>query len=348
MSFKDKLKNINIDEKGVVHDLISIKDSLLNSELLREKKKKENYGIIITIIAHFFLAVNQLQLKTFAKWFKKEYSQNNLLVYRSLATCGISYILIKRKNQKIPSLLEINSKFWFFCRECGAYIILFFYLEMTTFFRVSTCQCIYGCHPIIVLLLSIIIINENFYWRYVVGMILSFIGSIFILLNEVQPEQRKQNDNKSVFIGILFSFGYLTTLCVSKFAQKMLCKDHMTPEVQTFYLGFFTALQAFIFLLFDFKLGLNLIYILYCFSNGLIFCLVNILCTEAMGNLAISKYLPLTYFATVFIFILGWIVLGERVYFTDIVGSLLIVGFQIYNAWFPVIKIKKDINKDNK
>ena len=219
---------------------------------------------------------------------------------------------------------------------------------MTTFFRVSTCQCIYGCHPIIVLLLSIIIINENFYWRYVVGMILSFIGSIFILLNEVQPEQRKQNDNKSVFIGILFSFGYLTTLCVSKFAQKMLCKDHMTPEVQTFYLGFFTALQAFIFLLFDFKLGLNLIYILYCFSNGLIFCLVNILCTEAMGNLAISKYLPLTYFATVFIFILGWIVLGERVYFTDIVGSLLIVGFQIYNAWFPVIKIKKDINKDNK
>ena len=345
MSFKDKIKNINIDEKGVVHDLISIKDSLLNSELLREKKKKENYGIIITIIAHFFLAVNQLQLKTFAKWFKKEYTQNNLLVYRSLATCGISYLLIKRKNQKIPSLLEINSKFWFFCRECGAYIILFFYLEMTTFFRVSTCQCIYGCHPIIVLLLSIIIINENFYWRYVVGMILSFIGSIFILLNEVQPEQRKQNDNKSVFIGILFSFGYLTTLCVSKFAQKMLCKDHMTPEVQTFYLGFFTALQAFIFLLFDFKLGLNLIYILYCFSNGLIFCLVNILCTEAMGNIAISKYLPLTYFATVFIFILGWIVLGERVYFTDIVGSLLIVGFQIYNAWFPVIKINKDNNK---
>ena len=348
MSFKDKLKNINIDEKGVVHDLISIKDSLLNSELLREKKKKENYGIIITIIAHFFLAVNQLQLKTFAKWFKNEYTQNNLLVYRSLATCAISYYLIKRKNETIPSLLKINSKFWFFCRECGAYIILFFYLEMTTYFRVSTCQCIYGCHPIIVLLLSIIIINENFYWRYVVGMILSFIGSIFILLNEVQPEQRKQNDNKSVFIGIIFSFGYLTTLCVSKFAQKMLCKDHMTPEVQTFYLGFFTALQAFIFLLFDFKLGLNLIYILYCFSNGLIFCIVNMLCTEAMGNLAISKYLPLTYFATVFIFILGWIVLGERVYFTDIVGSLLIVGFQIYNAWFPVIKINKDKNKDNK
>jgi uncharacterized membrane protein len=61
---------------------------------------------------------------------------------------------------------------------------------------------------------------------------------------------------------------------------------------------------------------------------------------QAMNNLAISKFLPLTYFGTVFIFILGWIILEERVYLTDIIGSLLIVGFQIYNAWFPVIKIK--------
>jgi hypothetical protein len=28
------------------------------------------------------------------------------------------------------------------------------------------------------------------------------------------------------------------------------------------------------------------------------------------------------------------------VYFTDIIGSLLIIGFQIYNVWFPIIKDK--------
>ena len=263
MSFKDKINNINIDEKGIKHDLISIKDSLLNSEQLREKKRKENYGIVMALIAHFILAINQLQLKTYAKWFKKEYTQNNLLFYRSLASCAISLFLIKRQNQKIPSWSEINSKFWFVCRECGAYVILLSYLEMTTYFRVSTCQCIYGCHPIFVLLLSIVVINENFYWRYVIGMILSFIGSIIILSNEVNPEQRQQSDNKSIFFGCLYSLGYLATLCLSKFAQKMLCKDHMTAEVQTFYLGLFTMIQAFFFLLFNFNLGLNLIYIYY-------------------------------------------------------------------------------------
>ena len=114
----------------------------------------------------------------------------------------------------------------------------------------------------------------------------------------------------------------------------------MTAEVQTYYLSLFTMIQAFFFLLFNFNLGLNFYYILYCFSNGIVFYFMNKANIEAMNNLAISKFLPLTYFGTVFIFILGWIILGERVYFTDILGSLLIIGFQIYNAWFPIIRIK--------
>lgn len=334
MSIRKGSENIMIDEKGIAHDLISIKDSLLDREELIKKQKKEYYGLIITIIGHFFLALNQLQLKTFSKWFKSCYTQNNLLAYRSISTVLISYYFIVKKKQTIPKLTEINNKFWFICRECMAYIILLLYLETVTYFRVSTVQCIYGVHPIVVLLLSIVIINEDFYWRYVVGMILSFFGSLLILLNEVQPEQRKQNDNKSMFFGIIFAGGYMITLCFSKFAQKILCKDRITAEVQTFYLGVFTFIPSAFFLMFDFKLG-SFVYIIYCLSNGVIFTIVNFCCTEALNNLAISKYLPLTYFATVFIFILGWVVLGERVYFTDIIGSLLIVGFQVYNACLP-------------
>ena len=41
MSIQNEIKNIDVDEKGIKHDLISIKDSLLNSELLREKKGKK-------------------------------------------------------------------------------------------------------------------------------------------------------------------------------------------------------------------------------------------------------------------------------------------------------------------
>ncbi len=338
-SIKKNESITKVDEKGIIHDIISIRDSELNSEMKQEKQKRERFGIIIAIIAHFFLAINQLQLKTYAKWFKPVYTMNNLLFYRSVGSAGISYIFIKKKNQKIPDIRKVNNKIWFYIREAGSYIILLFYLESTTYFRVSTCQCIYGCHPIIVLVLSVIIINEKFYWRYIFGMLLSFFGSILILLNETQPEQRSQSENKSMFLGIIFGMLYLGTLCFSKFAQKMLCKDHMTPEVQTFYLGIFTGLQAMIFMFLDLQFGLDLWYILYCLLNGVIFFIVNCLCALSMENLAISKYLPITYFTVVFIFVLGWIVLGEKVYFTDVIGSLFILGFQIFNVWFPISKM---------
>ena len=129
MSFKDKINNINVDEKGIVHDLISIKDSLLNSELLKEKKKKENYGIFMAILAHFILAINQLQLKTYSKWFKEEYTQNNLLFYRSFSSFAFSLYLIKRQKQKIPMWAEINN----FIRIKKIKILILFQLKYLIF-----------------------------------------------------------------------------------------------------------------------------------------------------------------------------------------------------------------------
>ena len=164
--------------KTVKHDLISMSDADLTSSLLRTKKKMEGYGIMIAIITQFFGAVNQLQLKSYAKWYPEVYTQNTLIFYRCIVITIISYIFIKKKNLKIPELKLINDKFWFIIRSCGAYIILILYLSLTKYFRVSTCQRVFSCHPVIVLILSKIIIKENFYWRYVIGMIECFFRSL--------------------------------------------------------------------------------------------------------------------------------------------------------------------------
>ena len=50
----------------------------------------------------------------------------------------------------------------------------------------------------------------------------------------------------------------------------------------------------------------------------------------------INKYMPITYLNIVFIFIFGFLFFGEKIYITDIIGSLMILGFQIYNVIFPV------------
>ena len=72
-------------------------DEDLTSSLLRTKKKMEGYGIMIAILAQFFGAVNQLQLKTYAKWYPEVYTQNSLIFYRCIIITIISYIFIKKK-----------------------------------------------------------------------------------------------------------------------------------------------------------------------------------------------------------------------------------------------------------
>ena len=61
---------------------------------------------------------------------------------------------------------------------------------------------------------------------------------------------------------------------------------------------------------------------------------------EALNIMPVNKFSPMNYLKVVFIFIFGFIILGEKVFFTDIVGSALIVGFQVYNVCYPVKKIK--------
>ena len=71
-------------------------------------------------------------------------------------------------------------------------------------------------------------------------------------------------------------------------------------------------------------------------SNGIfLFYLANFLQTKSLEYLSASKFMPVTYMCIVFIFILGFVLLRETVYFTDILGAGMIIGFQAYNYYYP-------------
>ena len=65
---------------------------------------------------------------------------------------------------------------------------------------------------------------------------------------------------------------------------------------------------------------------------------------EALNIMPMNKFIPMNYLKVVFIFIFGFVILGEHVFFTDIVGSELIVGFPVYNVCSPVKKNRKEKN----
>ena len=307
------------------------------------RKKRDLYAFFMGVISQFFWGISNIQLKTYRGFFPDAFSTQSLTFWRSFSICVIGYVMVSWKKARITRLNEIQNKFWFYLRSCGNYFIIVLWIVELSYFRVSTCQSFSNCNPIIILFLSTFILHEPFYIRYVYGVFISLIGTLMIVFNDKKDKGAHLNNKTSfdMFIGVTIALSHMTFVAFSNFGQKLLCKEKIIPEVQNFYLGLFNAIPAFVVMIIERKTGLsNILYVLYAFSNGFLFYLANYCMGEALNIMPVNKFSPMNYLKVVFIFIFGFIILGEKVFFTDIVGSALIVGFQVYNVCYPVKKIK--------
>ena len=314
------------------------------------KKKREIYSFFMGVLAQFFMGISNIQHKTYRTFFPEHYSTQSLTFWRSFSICIVGYIMIKKKKERITPLNEVKNKIWFYLRSCGNYFIIVLWILELGYFRVSTCQSFTNCNPIIILFLSSFILHEPFYFRYVFGVFISLIGTLMIVSNDKKDKESspKNNTNFDMFVGVTIALSEMTLTAFANFGQKLLCNEKMIPEVQNFYLGLFNSIPAFVVMLIERKTGIsNIAYILYAFSNGFLFYLANYCLAETLNIMPMNKFIPMNYLKVVFIFIFGFVILGEHVFFTDIVGSALIVGFQVYNVCYPVKKIKEENNNEN-
>ena len=344
-----KLENIN--------DLSSVNTELLSDELKLEKRRKEKIAYIYGIISQFLWAIVSIQIKTMITLFPNDYTINSIAFYRTILLGIIGYYQCKKKNIKIHSWNEIQHKFWFLIRNVGFYAMVVLWVVMNIYFRVSTCQCISNCHPVLVLVISSFLLNEKFYPRYIVGIILCFIGAYMIVSNERKPtniNEDKDSINRNlldltlryleeksngILIGAVSAASHLTICAFANFSQRELAKENILGDEQNFWLGVYNCFFSFIVMTFQGNFGLsNIKYPLYVLTNGPIFYFANYYTAEALKFISINKLIPLNYLTIVFVFILGYIFLGEKVYFTDLLGSIIIVGFQLYNIYVPTTK----------
>ena len=318
----------------------------------RTRRKRDLYAFTVGVLSQFFWGISNIQLKTYRSFFPDAFSTQSLAFWRSFSICVIGYCMILYKNIRITRLNEVQNKFWFYLRSCGNYFIIVLWIVELAYFRVSTCQSFSNCNPIIILFLSTFILKEPFYIRYVLGVAISFIGTLMIVFNDKKDKgaHLKNKTSFDMFVGVTIALTHMSFVAFSNFGQKLLCKEKMVPEVQNFYLGLFNAIPAFVVMILERKTGLsNIYYVLYAFSNGFLFYLANYCMAEALNIMPMNNFIPMNYLKVVFIFIFGFIILGEHVFFTDIVGSALIVGFQVYNVCYPVKKFHKpkEVSNDN-
>lgn len=336
------------------HDLISESSSNMDTEQLLTKRKNEKYAYILAIITQFLWALNGVQMKTFRKFFPEIYSDNTVLFWRMFIVVIIGYSFCKYKNVRIQRHSELKHLNWFLIRNATAYIFIICWIKMYSYFRVSTISVVGGVTPLLIIILSVFLLKEKFYIRYIIGVFLCIIGSSIIILNDRKPQSKAQILNDNIFVGILYGIGNISLVSLSVVAQKVLTNDKMDPDLQNYYFGLYNSVPAFIIsiLLGEFTLK-NLKYIIYVSSNGLIFYLANYINILSFKYIAVSKLQPISYLCIVFTFILSAIILGEPVFFSDIVGAAIIISFQYYNFINPpgrnieISKTQNNIQNEN-
>jgi drug/metabolite transporter (DMT)-like permease len=320
---------------------ISIATSLLDDTQKEIKQKNKKYALFCAIFSQFIWAINGIQLKTYRNHFPKQFSLNSLTFWRSIPIWGLGYFFAKKNNIEITPYNKIQSKFWFFARSAGNYLCIVLWIIELSYFRLSTCQCICNCNPVFVLILSSFILREKFYIRYLFGILLSLMGTFMIVLNEKKQDVKTdvKKENKNMLIGLCVASIHLMMVGIVTLGQKMMIKENINGIVQNYFLGMYNTLPAFFVCCFEMHFGFsNILYCIYALSNGFIFYIAAFYQSECLEYMPMSNFLPISYVNIVFIFILGLIFLGENIFITDILGSLLILGFQIYNIYVPIKK----------
>ena len=348
-------------KKGISqNDLASINTELLSEELKKEKRKREYIAYIYGVISQFMWAVNNIQIKTMITFFPDTFTLNTIAFYRNLPLIFIGYYFCKRKNIQIHTWNNIQLKFWFLVRHFGFYLMIVLWVVMNIYFRVSTCQCIVNCNPVIVLIISSFLLKEKFYPRYIVGIIVCFLGAFLIISNERKPthinkeenntrnlleyifrilEDNSEKSENNVFYGAIAAGTHLLITSFANFGQREIAKEGIQGDEQNIWMGVFNCVPAFFVMLAQGKTRIdNIKYILYVMTNAPIFYLANYYNAEALKYISINKLNPITYLTIVFVFILGYFLLGEKVYLTDLIGSVIIIGFQLYNIYVPTTK----------
>ena len=330
----------------------NISNHLRESKTSYEKRalKDEIIGFSFVLTCNFTRAINGLLMKYIEKTYPNYFEtipflfiRASMIITLALSTSFLTKERILRFNEikfKLPFLIRTNFNFF----AVSLYTISIWYL------RVSTVQIISSLNPIIVTYLSIIILKERFYKRYIIGIIVCLLGSLIIINNEkkeshevkvtkeeIDSEIKKGEFTSGMIKGILCCFGSTLINCAVDISNKVLAKNKIPITTQLLYLGIFTLSYSFIYILITQRFKYCIPYVLFSFLQGTLFYIANTTFNFGIQRIDLSKAAPIAYTKVVFVLMLGGVLLGEQVYFSDFIGAGLIISYMLYNMKYPLI-----------
>ena len=336
-SNNEENENINNAENfQTIEDKISEKIGSIKSFFRRER-----LGFVYCVIAQFIWTTNSVYLKFLTQYYKSTFKNKTFLFPRGLAIIIISFFLGNRFDGKIYKLSELSPQI----RKClltranVSFFGMCCWLVAVYYLRITTCQIISTLNPIVFIYFGVIFLKEKYYPRYGVGVILGILGSCIIVLNENKLSEKKDESDTSkskVLIGIL---AILANICLSGVigvVNKIMANQKISLYTQLFYFGIFHCSYSFLWMLLTKDFDYTIPYFFLCSTHACLFFLGNYFNYLGFILIDLSKTSVIQYTKIIFVFLLGTILLGEKIFFSDILGSAIIVSYMIYHVMNPV------------
>ena len=335
LNIDDINKKEEFPHKNSLKERISERLSIISSTL-----KKEKTGMLYCLLAHFLWTSNSIYLKFLTQYFGNKFKNKTFLFSRGLMTVLISYFLGLYQEGKILKLTELPSNILkaLLIRMNFNFFSMSIWVVSVRYLRISTCQIISTLSPIIIIFFSIIFLNEKYFARYTYGIFFGILGSVIIILNEnkVPVVEEKQSKAYEIFIGVLCNFLSMITGGIEGVCNKIMAKEKTPITSQMFYVGCSHCFYSFLWMLITNDFDYTIKYFLMCMGHAILFFGGFFFFNKGLQIIDLSKTSIIQYSKIVFVFILGTIFLGQQVFFSDILGSSIIVGFMIYHVLYPV------------
>ena len=331
----DNDKKEILSHRNSFQEIISEKISIISNTI-----KKEKTGILYCLLAHFLWTTNSIYLKYLTQYFQSKFKNKTFLFSRGLMTLLISYFLGLYQEGRILKLTELPQNILkaLLIRMNFNFFSMSIWVVSVRYLRISTCQIISTLSPIIIIFFSIIFLQEKYFPRYTYGIIFGIIGSSIVILNEnkIPAVEEKESKTYEIFIGVFCNILSMITGGIEGVCNKIMAKEKTPITSQMFYVGCSHCFYSFLWMLITWDFDYTLKYFLMCMGHAILFFGGFFFFNKGLQIIDLSKTSIIQYSKIVFVFVLGVIFLGQEVFFSDILGSSIIVGFMIYHVLNPV------------
>lgn len=303
------------------------------SESITSKPKPNNFlGIVYLFISVFLLSIAHLLSKFLIVYFPQvENLANNFI--RGIILIILSQTLMQKKNISLKDQLSKNKSKTiqllircFFGAVCN--ITLF---ESFKFMRISSAFTIFCTYPIFVSIISILILKSEFAFFDILSYF-SCIASVILISKPafIFTNNSANEPGSDTAYGIFLSILSSLINAVGVYINKSIAFDFHNL-VSVFFFGFWFFVSTAILLPFS-ENGLATLefasFALIVFSS-LIFFFGVMLFVEALNIGEPIKVLPVFYFGIVFSLAYNCFIFGKRTDLLDVLGSLIIIVFNV-------------------